>query len=153
MISVLIVDDQAPMRQILSRWLAPAGYVTREAGDAEAALELLAASASHVILCDVRMPGHDGLWLVARVRERYPHVGIVLATALDTVPPALSLQGGIVEYLVKPLDKERVLAAVSRAVDWHHAAVARGVERAAAGADPLEEWLGGLGKGGPNVPR
>jgi CheY-like chemotaxis protein len=143
-ISVLIVDDQAPMRQILVRWLAPAGYVTREAGDAEAALELLAASASHVVLCDVQMPGHDGLWLVARLRERFPSVGIVLATALDNVPPAVSLQGGIVEYLVKPFDKERVLAAVSRAADWHHAAVAHGVARVAV-SDPIEEWLGGPG--------
>ncbi len=145
--SILIVDDEPRIREILVRWLAPAGYDTREAPDAETALELLTASASDVALCDIQMPGHDGLWLVARLRERFPNVAIVLATAVDTVPPVVSLQKGVVEYLVKPFQRERVIAAVRRAVEWHQAAVARGPERAPAG-DPIAEWLDGGRSGG-----
>ena len=39
---------------------------------------------SDVVICDIQMPGHDGLWLVARVRERFPNVAIVLATGVET---------------------------------------------------------------------
>jgi DNA-binding NtrC family response regulator len=141
MSSVLIVDDEPPMREILRRWLASAGHETREAPDAETALTLLTLGASDVVLCDVTMPGHDGLWLVQRLRERFPTLAVVLVTAVDTVPPTVSLQGGVVEYLVKPLEPGRLLAAVSRAVEWHEAALARGPEHVT--TDPLEEWLGG----------
>ena len=150
MSSILIVDDEPPARELLVRWLAPAGYDTREASDAETALGLLTASASDVVLCDVHMPGHDGLWLVERIRKSFPRVAIVLATAVETVPPVVSLQGGVVEYLVKPLERERVLAAVSRAVAWHQAALAREPEPTTPG-DPIGEWLGG-GRSGRRTP-
>ncbi len=142
MSSVLIVDDEPAMREILRRWLAPAGYDTREAPDADTALDLLTVSASDVVLCDVTMPGHDGLWLVQRLRERFPTLAVVLVTAVDAVPPTVSLQGGVVEYLVKPVEPGRLLAAVSRAVEWHQRALARGPERTVT-TDPIEEWLDG----------
>jgi two-component system nitrogen regulation response regulator GlnG len=143
MSSVLIVDDESPMREILVRWLASAGYETREAADADAALEALTASPADVVLCDVQMPGHDGLWLVARMRERFPDVAVVLATADDTVPPAASLQPAIIEYLVKPLSRGPVLSAVRRGVEWRRAALARGPQPA---SDALNDWLNGRTK-------
>jgi DNA-binding NtrC family response regulator len=138
--SVLIVDDEAPVRGLLRRWLAPAGYDLREAPDAETALSLLNAGASDVVISDVQMPGHDGLWLVEQIRGSFPRVAIVLATAVNTVPPAVSMQGGVVEYLVKPLDRERVVAAVSRACEWREGALAREPEPTAPG-DPVADWL------------
>jgi FixJ family two-component response regulator len=53
---------------------------------------------------------------------------MVLATALDTVPPVTSMKSGIVEYLVKPFERTRVLAAVAAGVAWHTAAAARLLE-------------------------
>ena len=143
--SVLVVDDEAPIRQILMRWLAPAGYETREAGDADAALEALTTSPADVVLCDVQMPGHDGLWLVAQMRERFPDVAVVLATASHTVTPAASMQPAIVEYLVKPLTREPVLSAVRRGVEWRRAAIARARGRTG-DADALNDWLNGRTK-------
>jgi DNA-binding NtrC family response regulator len=140
MSSVLVVDDEARIREFLVRWLRPAGHDTREAADAESALELLNAAASDVILCDVDMPGHGGLWLVEQLRDRRPPVAIVLATANDAVPPHVSLRGNVVEYLVKPFERDRVLAAVSRALDWQRAARAKGAD-ATAGHNPIDEWL------------
>jgi two-component system response regulator AtoC len=118
MSSVLLVDDEPRIREFLSRWLAPAGYEVREAPDAETALTLLGAKPVDVVLCDIDMPGHGGLWLVERLRERFPFVAIVLATAVDTIAPKVSFQSGIVEYLVKPFERARVLAAVGRAAEW-----------------------------------
>jgi DNA-binding NtrC family response regulator len=138
--SVLIVDDEPGIRQFLSRWLAPAGYEIREAADADAALAMIDVEVPDVVLCDVQMPGHDGLWLVGQLRERFSAVPVVLATADAHVPPGVSLQNGVVDYLVKPFDRDAVLACVARAVEWRKAAVEREGRQSRSG-DPLSEWL------------
>src|SRR5207244_10953050 len=88
MSSVLIVDDEAPIREFLTRWLRKSNYETTEAADAEAALALVSEQQPDVVLCDVHMPGRDGLWLMEQLRGRFPRIAIVLATANDDVPPA-----------------------------------------------------------------
>src|SRR6266850_7880042 len=139
------------MREVLVRWLRAAGYRTTDTHDATTALEMVAADEPAVVLVDVEMPGRDGLWLVERLRERFPSVAIVLATARDNVPPSVSMQDGVVDYLVKPFELDRVVAAVKRAVEWHEAAVSRG-STGAATADPLDAWVRG-GRPPSNGPR
>jgi DNA-binding NtrC family response regulator len=139
MSAVLVVDDQPPVREFLVRWLGPAGYETAQAPDAEAALSLLAERSFDVVLCDVQMPGRGGLWLVDQLRDKFPGVAIVLATGDSTVPPVVSMQSGVVDYVVKPFVRERVLDAVSRAVEWAKHAPAERNRRP--GDDPLNEWL------------
>ena len=104
---------------LLTRWLSAAGYEVREAIDAETALDEMARGTVDVVMCDVTMPGHGGLWLAAQLGQRFPATAIVLATGLKSVPAATSMQPGIVEYLVKPFERESVLKAVSRGVQWH----------------------------------
>jgi FixJ family two-component response regulator len=76
-------------------------------------------------MCDIEMPGNGGIWLADQLRQRYPVSAMVLATALDTVPPVTSMKSGIVEYLVKPFERTKVLNAVAAGVAWHTAAAAR----------------------------
>ncbi|OLC44982.1 MAG: hypothetical protein AUH43_17305 [Acidobacteria bacterium 13_1_40CM_65_14] len=140
--SVLVVDDEVLMREVLVRWLRAAGYSTTDTHDATTALELVATEEPCVVLVDIEMPGRDGLWLVERLREQFPSVAIVLATARETIPPAVSMQDGVVDYLVKPFELDRVVDAVKRAVEWHEAAVTR-APRPAAASDTLDEWLRG----------
>jgi DNA-binding NtrC family response regulator len=135
--SVLIVDDEPRIREFLARWLAQAGYDIREAPDAETALTLVDQAVPDVVLCDVQMPGHDGLWLVEQLRQRFGAVAVILATADATVPPAQSLKSNVVHYLVKPFDKQRLLAATAEAMEWRKAAVAR----ARTDVQPLTDWL------------
>jgi DNA-binding response OmpR family regulator len=118
--SVLIVDDESGIRKFLTRCLAGEGYDIREAPDAETALDEMVKATPDVVLCDVEMPGQGGLWLAAQIRERFPATAIILATALDSVPPFISLRSGIVKYLVKPFAPERVVRAVSAGVFWHY---------------------------------
>ena len=136
---VLVVDDEASVREILVRWLGAAGYQTDEADSADAALERVAARQPAVALCDVEMPVHNGLWLVERLRERYPTVAIVLATAVDTVPGSISLRSGVVAYVLKPFDRTQVLGAVEKAIAWHRAAA--GGPRQPAASSGLDDWL------------
>jgi YesN/AraC family two-component response regulator len=71
-----------------------------------------------IILCDVRMPGHDGLWLVDRVRAKWPRTAIVMATAVDDLETVLkALRAGVVDYVTKPLDWNLLRLALSRATD------------------------------------
>jgi DNA-binding NtrC family response regulator len=123
--SILIVDDEAQIRELLGRWLEAAGYEIREADTAERALEIMAERAAVVVMCDVEMPGNGGIWLAEQLRQRFPLSAMVLATALDTVPPVTSMKSGIVEYLVKPFERKRVLNAVAAGVAWHTGAAAR----------------------------
>jgi DNA-binding NtrC family response regulator len=138
---VLIVDDESAIRKILARWLSEAGYETRDAVDAEEALLEMAKAPADVVLCDVEMPGRGGLWLTGQLRERFPFAAMVLATAVDSVPPSTSFKPGVVDYVLKPFARERVLNAVAAAVKWHTAAVAKGPQS----PEPdqgLSAWLG-----------
>lgn len=143
--SILIVDDEAGIRDILLRWLTSPDYTLREAPDAESALAAMAESAADVVMCDVEMPGQGGLWLSAQLRERFPHTAIILATGVDTIPPTTSFQTGIIEYLVKPFERERVLAAVASGLEWHATSLAKAPARTD-GAARLDAWLDADGK-------
>jgi DNA-binding NtrC family response regulator len=138
--SVLIVDDESGIRKLLRRWLSTEGYDIREAPDAETALDEMAKAPADVVMCDVDMPGHGGLWLAAQLRQQFPTTAIVLATALDSVPPVTSMQRGIVKYLVKPFARHRVVEAVSFGVQWHLLALNQ-ADGTSAGDDRLTKWL------------
>lgn len=150
MSEVLIVEDEQPIRELLARWLAPAGYSIREAGRAPDALAMVAAGGVGVVLCDRALPGHDGVWLIDQLRQHHPNVAIVLATADGSLPARISLQDGVVGYLVKPFRQDLVLDAVSDAMAWHRAAAKRPARPTPSGPDPVDAWLRGRA-GRPNA--
>jgi DNA-binding NtrC family response regulator len=138
---VLIVDDQSAIRELLISWIGREGYQTAQAADAETALDAMIARPADVVFCDVQMPGHGGFWLADRLRERFPETAIILATGNENVPPAVSLQAGVVEYLVKPFSREAVLKAVRHGLEWHQMSLAvRAKQTDQIGS--IEKWLG-----------
>ena len=143
--SVLVVDDESQIRDLLARWISGDGHEVRQAATAAAALDDMQAAPSDIVMCDVHMPGESGLWLTGQLRQRYPETAVVLATSDRTVPPQVSLQQGVVQYLAKPFTREEVLGAVRLAIGWHETAVSeRGRAKAAA---PLpKEWVGTSGE-------
>ncbi|MGE4069003.1 MAG: response regulator [Vicinamibacterales bacterium] len=140
MARVLIVDDEAPLRQLLTRIVRDAGHEADQAETAEAALEVMAANPAAVVFCDVQMPGQGGVWLTMRLREQFPASAMVLATGVSTVPPAVSMRSGIVSYLLKPFGRAEVISALEAALAWHLQTVANG-PRVEDGADRIEDWL------------
>ncbi len=111
---VLIVDDEASIRQILARWIKAIGYRTIEADCGEAGLAAMIANPAAVVFCDVQMPGQGGLWLAGVLRTQFPHAAIILATGVTTVPATTSLRPGILAYLTKPFDEPAVREALQR---------------------------------------
>ena len=128
------------MRQVLARWIQAAGHEVREAESADAALQEMDKQPAAVVFCDIQMPGHDGLWLTAALRQRYPTTAVVLATGVNTVATSISLQSGVLAYRVKPLRENSVSEALKVALAWHTETVIAG-PRPEDTADRLEKWL------------
>ena len=121
--TVLIVDDENNVRDLMSRWLESGGYSVITASNAEEALRRLETSKPAVALCDIRMPGHDGIWLAQRIRQRYPETAVIMATGVQDVAPAVqTLRQGAIDYLTKPFGRDRLQEAVTRGLEWHRSA-------------------------------
>jgi two-component system response regulator ResD len=115
---VLIVDDEPRVRELMRRQLEHSGHDLYEAEDAQAALDAMVQVPCDVIFCDIQMPGRDGLWLTAELRKLYPMSAVVLATGVSSVPPKISMQAGVLAYLVKPFTRQALLTALATAVQW-----------------------------------
>jgi len=116
--SLLVVDDDAVVREALVEALVDAGYDVRAAHDGARAVALLAERAPDVVLSDVRMPGMDGLALLALLRERAPEIPVLLMTAFDDMPTVVAaMREGATDFLVKPLDLHELRTRVARVID------------------------------------
>lgn len=112
---VLVVDDESVVREFLTRCLERGGYTVKQAGSAAEALELMVARPASVVLCDIRMPGHDGLWLAEQLRADFPGTAVVMATAIDDVQTVRqSRDVGAVDYISKPIAPEQLLQVLRR---------------------------------------
>src|SRR3954452_999423 len=121
--SVLIVDDENSVRNPMARWLESGGFRVTTAGSAEEALGRLHEFPPAVALCDIRMPGHDGVWLAERIRQEFPETAVIMATGVQDVGPAVqTLRRGVIDYLTKPFGRDRLREAVTRGLEWHEAA-------------------------------
>ena len=112
------MDDEQLIREMLSRLLQRANYVVHVAPDADTAVKILETTCIGTILVDRNMPGRNGDWLVAHVRDHFPATAVIVATGAY-VPPHLSLALGIVGFLAKPFTSDTVLQAVADAMVWH----------------------------------
>ena len=123
--SALVVDDDATVLDALTSLVRSFGYHVESADSAERALDLLKSNPVDVALCDVNLPGQDGVWLASAIRERHPHTAIIMATGgRDIAPAVTSLRNAVVDYLLKPFDSARLKEAFSLGLDWHRALVA-----------------------------
>ena len=121
--AVLVVDDEIGVRDLIRRWLISGGYDVATAASADEALSCVHAAAPAVALCDIRMPGHDGIWLAAQIRHDSPETAVIMATGMQDVGSAVaSLRQGVIDYLTKPFGRDRLREAVSRGLEWHRVA-------------------------------
>src|ERR1700741_1669670 len=117
--TVLVVDDDNALRGALSSWVQELGYEVRQAESAAHALDALADGPADVALCDVHLPGEDGMWLASQIRDRYPSTAIIMAPGAHDIDPAVtSLRNNIVDYLLKPFGRARLIEALRLGVDW-----------------------------------
>ena len=115
---VLVVDDEPPQLEILRLILGSEGYEVATAASGKSALGALRRQGFDVVLTDLKMPDHSGISLLEEILREQPGACVVLMTAHGTIDSAVeAMRKGAFDYLTKPLDREVVLLAVSRAVE------------------------------------
>ena len=118
---ILVVDDEAHIRTTVRMALNKAGYDVVEAEDGEKAIEAIKSGDNplmvDMILCDMQMPKIDGIGAIAHFREQFPSVPVVVMTGHPEVSTATKLmKQGVKDYLVKPIEKEKLLSVVEDTV-------------------------------------
>jgi DNA-binding NtrC family response regulator len=112
---VLVVDDDDSIRETFEYHLGRAGYQVTMAATAEEALGLLPEVEPGVVITDLRMPGMDGLELLGLIRSAFPETDVLVITAHEDMQSAsAAMKQGAYDYLVKPLDLDRIEALVER---------------------------------------
>ncbi|MCK9290553.1 MAG: sigma-54 dependent transcriptional regulator [Bacteroidales bacterium] len=106
-ISLLIVDDEASVRDSLENWFREDGYAVRCVENAKTALQLLEEENFDIIITDIKMPGMDGLEMLKRVKSLMPEAIVIVMTAFATVDTAVqALKDGAFDYVTKPFDPD-----------------------------------------------
>jgi len=111
--TILIVDDEPDVREVLEEYLGAHGYAAMGAETAGAARAIAARHPIDLALLDIHMPGEDGLSLARHLRERYERIAIVMLTsAAAVVDRVVGLEMGADDYVSKPFDPRELLARI-----------------------------------------
>ena len=140
---ILIVDDEVDIRLLVSGILADEGYATREAGNADQALEAVRARRPSLVLLDIWLQGSrlDGLGILAEIKRHHFDVPVVMMSGHGTVETAVAaIKQGAYEFIEKPFQADRLLLAVERAIE--SARLRRQIEELRRRAGGEEELLG-----------
>ncbi len=116
---ILVIDDEAEIRKTIALQLEGTIYDILQAEDGEKGIEVLNNEnilEIDVIICDVRMPKVNGIEAVAYFRKNYGSIPIIVLTGYPDVQLAVNfLKDGVVDYLVKPVEKDKLVEAVGKA--------------------------------------
>ena len=126
--SVLVVDDDPAVREVLTAILREEGYGVSQAPSAEAALDQLRAIQGRlpIVLSDLKMPDHDGQWLLDQILKNHPLAAVVMLTGYgDTENAVECLKRGACDYLLKPPRITELVRAIERASSRRRLAHAR----------------------------
>jgi len=114
---ILIVDDEAIMRESLRDWLTDGGYQVETAGDGEAALKAIARQDFGVAILDLMLPGKNGIEVLREAKEKRPYLKGIIITAYASVPTAVeAMKEGAVDYLPKPVKLNELEALIRDAL-------------------------------------
>ena len=117
-VPVLLVEDEASLREVTARRLADEGYRVVEVDNGEAAVERLAECAFDVVLTDLRLPGIDGTAVLDAALERYPDIVCIVVTGFGTVTDAVAaIKRGAADFITKPFQFGQLLHVMRSALE------------------------------------
>jgi len=118
MSKILIIDDEEPLRKLLSRIISLEGFKTEEAGTIKAGWTALNHKEPDVILCDVRLPDGNGVDFVKEAKAKFPLSEFILLTAYGNIPDGvLAIKNGAFDYITKGNDNDRIIPLLYQAID------------------------------------
>ena len=117
-IKVLVVDDEAIIRESLRDWLGDTGYDVLTAEDGSRALEIIEKESPSIAIVDLVMPGIDGIELLKRSKEILPGIEVIVVTAYASISTAIAaMKEGAYDYVEKPFSPERVELLIKKLVE------------------------------------
>src|SRR6202030_2192301 len=115
---LLLIEDEAPLRQAIAEQLGDRGYQVEQADSGEAAIAKLADFAFDIIVTDLRLPGIDGSVVVEAAVERYPHIVAIVVTGYGTVKDAVeAIKRGASDFVTKPFQIDELLHVLDSALE------------------------------------
>ena len=114
---ILVIDDEAGIRESLEVLLSLEGYSPRMAQDGEEGLRVLDRDSFDLVLLDLALPGRSGLELLPEIKERHPDLPVIMITAYGSVDNVVeAIRAGAENFVQKPWDNEKLLADIRSAV-------------------------------------
>ena len=115
---LLLVEDEAPLRQVVAEQLADRGYLVTEAESGEAALARLSEFAFDIVITDLRLPGIGGAAVIEAAVERYPDIVIIVVTGYGTVKDAVeAIKRGATDFVNKPFQIDELTHVLNSAIE------------------------------------
>ncbi len=141
---ILVVDDEASIREVFQHNLSQSGFEVKTAGSGEEALALFDGFRPDVVVTAVRMAGMDGLELLKRLRAQDPDLMVLVMTAHEDMQSAVTdMKEGALDYVVKPVELEALELLLERAIrDRALAARARRQQEGTAEKDGVQTLIG-----------
>ena len=116
--NILIIDDDRDMCLLLKRFLTRHGYEVTEAYSGKKALELLETVEPSLIMCDFRLEDMEGNVLLGKIKERYPHMPVIIITGYSDIKIAVEvMKMGAYDYITKPLFPDEILVTIKKALE------------------------------------
>jgi DNA-binding NtrC family response regulator len=115
---ILIVDDEQIVRESLTNWLKEESYQVEAAENGPMALEKIRQFPFQVVLLDLKMPGMDGIQVLAEIKKEFPDIEVIIMTAYGSVNTAVeAIKAGAYDYIVKPFDPEEVALLIKKILE------------------------------------
>ena len=119
---ILVIDDEAALRETIEALLTLEGYLVDSAPTGEAGLEKIDRGAYDLVLLDLALPGKNGIEILTLLRERHPELPVIMITAYGTVDNVIdAIRSGAQNFMQKPWDNEKLLADIRSAIARHQA--------------------------------
>src|SRR5690349_7225081 len=116
--TILIIDDDRDMCLLLKRFLTRHGYEVLESYNGKKALELLESTEPALVMCDFRLEDMEGNVLLGKIKERYPHLPVIIITGYSDIKIAVEvMKMGAYDYITKPLFPDEILVTIRKALE------------------------------------
>ncbi len=119
--TILIIDDEEKLRNLLCRIISLEGYQVLEAADLKSGLKLLDRHLIDLVLCDVKLPDGNGVDFVTTLKTKRPDIEVILLTAYGNIPDGIrAMKNGAFDYITKGDDNDKILPLIQKAMEKVH---------------------------------
>ncbi|HRP90721.1 MAG TPA: sigma-54 dependent transcriptional regulator [Edaphocola sp.] len=116
--TILIIDDEEKLRNLLTRIISLEGFEVLQAGDIKSGIKKLEQQDIDVVLCDVKLPDGNGVNATKIIKEKFPTVEIILLTAYGNIPDGVqAIKNGAFDYITKGDDNNKIIPLLNRAIE------------------------------------